>query len=141
MYLLYVDESGRSTGHGDDHFALAGLAVHEEDCYPLSQSIEGIQQRLLPPPHHQLEIHASRIFAGRNEWSHVAKAHRLALLDAVFDHFRDWRAPSGRQPILFAVVIHKRSFPGVSIIERAYEQLLALRHLPVSAAPRRGQSP
>ncbi len=125
MYLLYVDESGRPTGRGDDHFVLAGLALHEEDCYPFARSVEGVQSRLLPVQHRDLEIHASRIIAGRNEWSHVAKADRLALLDALFNHFRDWRAPSGRRPVLFAVVVHKRSFPNTSVVELAYDQLLA----------------
>jgi hypothetical protein len=125
MYLLYVDESGRPTGRGDDHFVLAGVAVHEMDCYPFGQGLGAVQRRMLPPEHPDLEIHASRIISGRNEWSHVDEATRPALLDGVFDYISTWRSASGRGVLLFATVVHKRSFRGRSVIEVAYDQLLA----------------
>lgn len=125
MYLLYVDESGRPTGRGDDHFVLAGLAAHEMDCYPFGRGLAAVQRRVLAPEHHELEIHASRIISGRHEWSHVPEPERLALLDAVFDHISGWRSQSGRGVSAFAVVVHKATFRGRSIVELAYDQLLA----------------
>ena len=125
MYLLYVDESGVPRGRHGDHFVLAGMALHEEDCYPLARSLDGLQRRTLPGPNGDLELHASRIYSGRHEWSHVSQVDRTRLLDASFRLLRDWVAPSGRSPVYFGVVVHKRSFPGRSAVETAYDQLLA----------------
>jgi len=125
MYLLYVDESGLPGGRQGDHFVLTGMALHEEDCYPFARSIDSLQRRLLPGPNGGLELHASRIFSGRSEWSHVSEADRLELLDHAFKFLKTWVAPSGRAPVYFGVVVHKRSFPGRSAVETAYDQLLA----------------
>ncbi len=125
MYLLYVDESGVPTGKHDDHFVLAGLALHEEDCYPMARSLDALQRRILPGPNGDLELHASRIISGRSEWSHVAKAERLSVLQQSFGMLKDWVAPSGRKPVYFAVVVHKRSWPGRNAVQLAYDHLLA----------------
>jgi Protein of unknown function (DUF3800) len=125
LYLLYVDESGLPRGKQDDHFVLAGLALHEEDCYPLARSLDAAQRRVLPGPNGNLELHASRIISGREEWSHVSGPDRLKVLDRSFRLLKEWTAPSGRAPVYFAVVIHKRSFPGKSALQVAYDQLLA----------------
>lgn len=125
MYLLYVDESGLPTGKHDDHFVLAGLALHEEDCYPLARILDATQRRVLPGPNGSLELHASRIISGREEWSHVSKTDRIKVLDRSFLLLKDWVAPSGRQPTYFAVVISKHSISGKSVVQVAYDQLLA----------------
>lgn len=125
MYLIYIDESGLPRGKQDEHFVLSGLALHEEDCYPLARSLEAVQRRILPGPNSSLELHASRIFSGRFEWSHVDQMDRTAILDDAFDLLSNWVAPSGRRPVYFGTVIHKPSFPGKSAVEVAYNQTLA----------------
>lgn len=126
MYLLYVDESGQASGaHGSStYFVLAGLAVHEEDCYPLARSVAQVQARIVGPANAGLELHASRIWSGRNEWSKVSQTDRHRLLDAVFQHLGSWHAPSGRPPRFFAAAFHKPSFKGRSVLELAHEEVL-----------------
>ena len=126
MYLLYVDESGQSSASrgSSTYFVLAGLAVHEEDCYPLARSVAQLQARIVGPANADLELHASRIWAGRNEWSKVPQADRHRLLDAVFEHLGSWQAPSGRSPRFFAAALHKPSFKGRSVLELAHEEVL-----------------
>ena len=97
MYLLYVDESGLPGGRQGDHFVLTGMALHEEDCYPLAKSLDAAQRRVLPGPDGDLELHASRIYSARNEWSHVSAPDRLAVLDTAFELLGNWHfvTPSG----------------------------------------------
>jgi hypothetical protein len=127
VYLLYLDESGHPSGArgASTYFVLAGLAVHEEDCYPLAKSVAQLQERIVGPANAGLELHASRIWAGRNEWSKVPEALRHRLLDAVFQRLTSWSAPSGRKPRLFAAAIHKPSFRGRSVLELAHEEVFA----------------
>lgn len=123
MYLLYLRESGQYHGKQSDYFVMGGLAVHEEDCYPFGRSIENVMRRALSSKHSELELHASRVWAARSEWSHVPAAERLALLDRVFDHLAAWQAPSGRSPAYFGVAIHKQSFRQRDIIQLAHEEI------------------
>lgn len=126
MYLLYIDESGISTGTkgSSKYFVLAGIALHEEDCYPFSRKLAQVQENVGGVASSNLELHASRIWAGRNEWSKTDQATRHRLMDAVFSHLATWRSPSGRAPHYFAVAIHKPSFRGRSVLELAHEEVL-----------------
>ena len=66
------------------------MALHEEDCYPLAKSLDAAQRRVLPGPDGDLELHASRIYSARNEWSHVSAPDRLAVLDTAFELLGNW---------------------------------------------------
>jgi Protein of unknown function (DUF3800) len=123
VYLLYVDESGRPLGR-TGHFVVAGLAIHEEDCYPLAKQLRSTQRRIVGAVNADLELHASDIWAGRKVWAHVQQVDRLRLINSVFAQLGAWRAPSGREPRYFGVVVHKPSFPKERI-ERAHEELFA----------------
>lgn len=125
MYLFYLDESGLPKGRSTEYFVVAGLALHEDDCWPFARSLDNLQRRLLGAPDDTLELHASRIWTGRSEWSHVSRTARHNLIDKTFQHLKTWTAPSGRSPRYFAVAVHKHSFPGQSSLELAHEQLLA----------------
>ena len=46
MYLLYADESGSPNA---DHFTLGGLAVHEQDAYPLARAVDSLFAELPAP--------------------------------------------------------------------------------------------
>lgn len=124
LYLLYVDESGKPHGIGDRYFVLGGVALHEEDCYPFAKSLDRLQRRQLSAQHATLELHASRMWAGRHEWARVAERDRRRLLRAILRHLETWTAPSGRVPRFFAVAIDKQSFP-TRTLERAHEELFA----------------
>jgi Protein of unknown function (DUF3800) len=119
LYLLYVDESGNPRGRENEYFVVAGISLHEQDSYPFARSVDG----LLSLNHRHLELHASRIWSARHEWSHVSGPVRRQIVRSVFDHLGSWRSPDGRAPRFFAVAIHKPSFPGVDIVTRAHEEL------------------
>jgi hypothetical protein len=126
VYLLYLDESGQSKGlkpGTSTYFVLAGVALHEEDCFPLSRSMDAVQRKQLTGPDAALELHASRMWAGRNEWARIAKPVRHRLLKAVFRHLGKWQSPGGRAPRFFAAAIHKPSFTGRSALQIAHEEV------------------
>lgn len=110
MYLLYLDESGRPMAAYEDYFVVGGIAVHEDDCYPLARAVERRLARALPVAERGLELHASRIWSARNEWSHIDYVVRVALLEAVFRDLVAWRSPEGRRVTAFAVAVRKEDF-------------------------------
>lgn len=109
MYLLYLDESGRATAAYENYFVVGGIAVHEEDCYPLARAVDRRQARVVPGDR-DLELHASRIWSARSEWSHVDQPTRVRILEAIFRDIVAWRSPSGRPIKLFAVAVKKADF-------------------------------
>jgi hypothetical protein len=126
MYLLYVDESGQAKGRkagSSTYYVLAGMSLHEEDCWPFSRSLDSIQRAHLKGPDAELELHASRMWAGRHEWARVPQKDRHRLLKAVLKHLGTWQSKDGRRPRFFAAAIHKPSFLGRSVLERAHEEL------------------
>ena len=123
MYLLYLDESGVPKGQNDDYYVIAGVALHEEDCYPFTRSVDRLAVNHLPAGESHLELHASEMWSGRKTWSHIARADRRNLVGAVFDHLRTWRSSDGRAPRYFAVAVHKPSFAGRDLVAVAHEEL------------------
>ncbi|MBM3696132.1 MAG: DUF3800 domain-containing protein [Actinobacteria bacterium] len=123
VYLLYMDESGTPTGEGEQYFVVAGVAVHEEDCWPLNRSVQRLVDSLLPVPQSGHELHASRIWSGRQEWSAVPRSARDRLLDGAFAHIAGWTSPAGRAPRYLAVAVHKPSFAGRDVVQMAHEEL------------------
>jgi len=124
VYLLYLDESGRPRPGSDTHLVVAGLAIHEEDCYPFAQSLRRVQRKWVGAANVDLELHATDIWGGRGAWSRVETTDRHALVRAVFRHLARWTAPSGREPKFFGVVVNKPSFPAKAV-ERAHEEIFA----------------
>lgn len=127
MYLLYIDESGQPKGRGpgsSDYFVLSGVALHEEDCFPLAQSLEAIVRRALPRDS-KLEIHASPMWSGRSEWSRIPQDDRHSLLRRLFQHLGTWTALSGRAPRYFAAAVHKDSHQNRDLVRLAHEELFA----------------
>lgn len=125
MYLLYVDESGRAPASHESYFVVSGVAIHEDDCYPFSRSLDSLQRRLLGAQYAELELHASRIWSARNEWARVPQELRDRLIPAVFRHVVAWTGPNGRKLIPFAVAVRKSSFPARDPVEHAHEELFA----------------
>jgi hypothetical protein len=97
--------------------SLAGLRSHP------ARSIAGLQKRRLPAEP-ALELHASRMWSGRSEWSHVRQSDRRELVGHVMTHIRRllqelapiWKAggtKAGKLHSLAEVPLHV-DFPGVS---------------------------
>jgi hypothetical protein len=127
MYLLYIDESGTPKGTGpgsSNHFVLSGVALHEEDCFPLARALDAMvarSQRRQP----DLEIHATDLWAGRHDWARVPRTERHALLDQLLELMGTWVSPGGRSPRYFAAAVHKESHKGKDILQLAHEELFA----------------
>lgn len=124
LYLLYVDESGRPEPSTTRHFVVAGLALHEEDCYPFTRSLHTLQRRWVGYANVDLELHATDMWNGRREWSRFNEARRRALIRAVLRHIARWQSPTGRKSRLFGVVVKKDATP-TKVMERAHEELFA----------------
>lgn len=127
MYLLYVDESGQSKGHkpgSSQYFVLSGVSLHEEDCFPLARSLDSIVAKALPR-NRGIEIHATQMWAGRSEWSHIDESVRHSLLRELLRHLGTWTSGNSRAPRYFAAAVHKDSHRGRDIMQLAHEELLA----------------
>ncbi len=120
MYLLYADESGDPS---KAHFVLGGVAVHEQDAYPLARSVDALFNRL-PPLLRDEELHTREVRAGSGRWSRIPKRRRDQLIHDITELLVE--APSlPRPPVLFAVVLHRASFPHHNTYERSYEEFFA----------------
>jgi hypothetical protein len=124
LYLLYVDESGRPRGAGSTHLIVAGVALHENDCYPFAESLRRLQRKKVGAAYGDLELHATDVWSARARWTQVDESARHGLARAVFRHLAGWRSPAGRAPRYFGAVVHKPSFP-VNAVERAHLELFA----------------
>lgn len=134
-----MDESGRPRGTSTTHLVVAGLALHEDDCYPLARSLRAVQTKWVGAANADLELHATDVWGARAAWSQVDERARHGLVRAVFRHLASWRSPRGRAPRYFGVVVHKPSFP-VRALERAHEELFARFDEYLTRLHRRGQS-
>ncbi|MCC7365353.1 MAG: DUF3800 domain-containing protein [Dehalococcoidia bacterium] len=121
MYLLYTDESG---SEDSTHFVVGGVAVHEDDTAVVSAAIEDLFASL-PPPAATAELHSQHIRAGKGPWRRIPASERERLTGTVTSLVTDGTWGRGRALKLFAVVIHKESFPHVDPYERAYEEFFA----------------
>jgi Protein of unknown function (DUF3800) len=100
--------------------------------WPSTRTIAGRSPRVWPGcsesglvhPFASLELHASRMWSGRHEWARVPETDRRNALKAIHRHLAKWPTPSGNDLALFAVAVHKPSFP-VHALERAHEELFA----------------
>ena len=119
MYLLYTDESGLDAG---EYFVVGGLAVHEQDARLLARDVESVFAAL-PPRWRDAELHAQYIRAGKNQWRGLPAERRARLTDDVATLLTD--RSEARSPVLFAVALHKDSFPNRDPHERAYEDFFA----------------
>lgn len=121
MYLLYADESGSPNS---DHFALGGLAVHEQDAHPLARAIDALFAEL-PAAYRLEELHTQQIRKGSGVWQGLPKTRRDRLIQDVSDLLVTGLPDCERPPVLFAVVLHRASFPYYNPYERAYEEFFA----------------
>ena len=121
MYLLYADESGSPS---EGHFTLGGLAVHEQDAYPLARAVDELFSRL-PSLYRTEELHTQQVRQGSGRWNGLSRERRHELMQEVSDLLVGGPPDSPRRPVLFAVVLHRASFPRYNPYERAYEEFFA----------------
>ena len=121
MYLLYADESG---SQNSEHFTLGGLAVHEQDAYPLARDVDAIFKQL-PGSLHREELHAQQIRVASGVWASLPKANRDQLVRDISELLVGGVPTPRRSPVLFAVTFHKASFPNQDPQERTYEEFFA----------------
>lgn len=128
MYLLYIDESGQPKGRpgvSSEYFVLAGVAVHEQDCFPVARSLDELLRRWVPTEYGRLEFHATDIWAGRRDWSKYSEDFRHRLLTDALSQIGSWASSGGRGLQLFAVAIEKKSNRGKDLVSLAHEELLS----------------
>ena len=121
MYLLYLDESG-SMNH--DYFVVGGLLIHEQDAWRMSDAMERLESTL-PADVRPIEFHATHLRAGKNAWRRVPRRDRDRITDQVTDLLIDGPSYAERPPVLFAVALHRESFPQQDPIARTYEEFFA----------------
>lgn len=119
--MLYLDESG---SRQSDHFVAGGLAVHEQDAHHLARAVDRLFSEL-PPSVAGAELHAQHIRAGKKGWRSIDKEVRRQLHADVSDLLTTTPRGGRQAPVLFAVTIHKPSFPQHNPFERAYEEFFA----------------
>lgn len=121
MYLLYLDESG---SQDSQHFVVGGLAVHEQDAPDIAEAVNSILRTFSPLFEHE-ELHTQHIRAGKGPWRRIPRPEREQLLDEIASFLVSGSWGLGRKIRMFAVVMHKESFPRLDPHERAYEEFFA----------------
>jgi len=119
VYLLYLDESGAPENADDQYFVMGGICVFERQTHWLSESVDAIGLRHLPEAG-DVEFHATAITAHRTQpWHGMTSAARYKLLDDVYGVI----ANAHESAALFAVALHKPSFPGEDPVSLCFEDL------------------
>ena len=105
MYIIYLDESGNPNGWNSDqeHFALAGVAVHEGQIRHLSDSLDEVQSRFFSDISVPIKFHATEINSGKGRFHRLTKLERQNFMNDVYDVLADIDYP---RVILFATAIH-----------------------------------
>jgi hypothetical protein len=120
MYLLYVDESGGATETDQEIYVLGGISVHERKPYFLSKELDDLQERWFPNATDPIEFHASHIRNGKGEpWESMGKPERLRLMNEMCQLL----TKTSDAVSLFAVAMHKPSFPKQDPIHRTCEEM------------------
>ena len=121
MYLLYMDESGPPDR---DHFVVASFAVHEQDAAPMAFALDELADQL-PDRVRGAEFHAGPIRRGSDGWRALQRSARRELEAELASLLTRGLPASARAPVLFAVVLHRESFPHQDPNERTYEEFFA----------------
>jgi hypothetical protein len=90
LYVLYVDESGRSGLFDQDqpYHILGGLAFHDSQWKAIESALIDCVDALVPPPRPPgWELHMAHIFHGKGHFREMPRDTREALVDCVIDLF------------------------------------------------------
>lgn len=119
MHILYIDDSGSVESPSDRHFVLGGVAVFERGLYHQIQAVDACVEAYGLGDPHDIELHASPMYAGRGFWHQVRdrKAREGMITSALATlHNR----PSIR---LFAIAVDKEVVSPRDAVEIAFEEL------------------
>jgi hypothetical protein len=120
MFLLYLDESGGTTTEDQDYYVLGGISAFETRPYFLCKELDDLQKSAFPDIATPIEFHASQMVNGNGEpWSSIAREDRNRLVSKVYEII----ASFGGNVTLFAVAMHKRSFPRAEPVQRTCEEI------------------
>jgi len=104
MNLLYLDESGSADGWKvQDHFVLAGVAVHEGQIYGLTREIDAVQTKYFPSISIPVEFHATEIRRGKNRFKDFNPSRREEILTDMYNVICNATYPN---LVAFATAIH-----------------------------------
>ena len=118
MHLLYLDESGGVAEVDQKYYVLGGISVHERKPYFLSKTVDELQKDLFPSATEPIEFHGSVIKNGGAEpWKSMKRQERTSALERAYDILLH------EDVSLFAVAMHKASFPGKDPVERTCEEM------------------
>jgi hypothetical protein len=132
MHILYLDESGNSKSPGEKYFVLAGVSVPETSVRWLSHQLNKVAQTLEPTRPEEVELHAAEIFRGAiTPWKEMTRPQRIQSIKSVLQVLNDAHSTIK----LFAVAIHKNSFPEEDVVLKSYERIASafnnyIEHLP-----------
>jgi hypothetical protein len=119
MYILYLDESGSVKNPTEEYFVLGGVAVPEVSIRWLSYELEKLAESIDPANPRQVEFHAAEIFNGGGLWGKYNKTDRIKVIKDVLLTLN--KANPGI--VTFACAIKKNAYPGVDLVEMAYEDV------------------
>lgn len=123
MYLLYVDESGNYADPAD-HFAVGGLAIHEQDIKLFRKRVdESVKRNIANPAVQALEIHAQHIRSGKGGWRGVPHQAREGLLLDLCSTIARFSTRRPQPFALFSVTSAPGSIPHADRLERCFEEL------------------
>lgn len=106
MYVVYLDESGNPSGfkNNQNHFVIAGIAVHEGQIRNLGDGLDRIQSEFFPEIRVPFKFHATDISSGKGQRVRdIPLDQRQRLMDEVYDVIVDNPYP---RALLFATAIH-----------------------------------
>jgi Protein of unknown function (DUF3800) len=120
MYLLYLDESGGAAEQDQQYYVLGGISAFERKPYFIGKDMDDLQAELFPKATDLIEFHSSAIRNGNGEpWESMSRGDRMSILNRVYDLL----AKTQDNVSLFAVAMHKPSFPADDPIQRTCEEM------------------
>jgi len=120
MHLLYLDDSGSASNINEDYLVLGGISVYEAQCHWFTQQMDELAETIDPANPHNIEFHASEIFARRKHpWRDMNKGEAQGVIKAVLNILKN----SYGTAKAFACAIHKASYTHRDPVELAFEDL------------------
>jgi hypothetical protein len=126
VYVLYVDESGRSGLYDFDQpfFILGGLAFHDSEWKAIEADLIARVDALVPPPRPVgWELHMAHMFHGKGHFRGMPRSTRNALVDAVIEVFDQHTMTLLMMAVDKAAHVAKYAYP-VSPARLAYEFMI-----------------
>ncbi len=86
-YLVYIDESAKTSGRFQDNpqFLLTAAIVSDRHVAPMAQEIRRIAREYGPPFGKPAEIHAKSIVDGSGQWRNLSHERQFELLQRCVD--------------------------------------------------------